>query len=124
MATAKTLLPMKRAEIDKETWNNAGSATGSPYILLPENWNELCFICRYGTSSAIQNQVVSIIVPRPAAEVISSDLVYTGGAGPILAQVMLYAPDDTYYVYRGRMIAFQVNGTDYTSTSRCYLYYR
>ena len=98
---------------DKE-WTLVDEKQGSTAIALPNGWNELFVICRYGNSGGKQLQLTTgVIIPS-----LAGTYAILGG-GSLLTQVYLNA-----LATEINMIYFEINNTDFTSTSYFTVYYR
>ena len=95
-------------------WIRVDEKQGSTAIDLPATWNELFVICRYGTSGGAQPQLTTgVLIPILAGR----SLIIGGGS--LFAQVDLNAQGTQI-----QMNYFEINSTNYTSTSYFTVYYR
>lgn len=95
-------------------WIRIDEKQGSTAINLPETWNELFVICRYGTGGGAQPQMTTgVILPI----MLGRSLIIGGGS--LFAQVDINALGT-----QAQMSYFEINGTNYTTTSYFTVYYR
>ena len=89
---------------------------GTDGLQLPNDWNELLIFAQYGTSGGLQNQTLQVTINKD----ITSKLPYGAyifGAGTMAGQA--YISNNTL-----SLLSFQVNGTEYKTTSKIFYYYR
>ena len=99
---------------DSREWTFIDQKQGSVAITLPDTWNELYVICRYGTSGGAQPQLTTgVVIPILAGR----SLIIGGGS--LFAQVDLNA-----LATQIQMNYFEINGANHTSTSYFSVYYR
>ena len=99
-----------------DKWTLVDSKIGTTEITLPSGWKEVLCVCQYGHPTAgIQSNCISINLCSSNA---ITSYIYGLGSGNINAQVHFTASNKIQMNY------FEVSGTNYTSSSKIYVYAR